>query len=87
MTNPLDILKSQLTDFLDKSDQEWDFNQALKDGLYACEMGSFQALNEWISIWVGIHHRDLEGLTEQDLKYMKGVAFVEEQWNKITGMF
>lgn len=85
MTNPLDILKSQLTDFLDKSDQGEDFNQAVEDGIYACGLGSFQALNEWISIW--IHHQNLANETEQDLKYMQGVAFVEDQWNKITGMF
>lgn len=87
MTNPLDILKSQLTDFLDKSDQEEDFNDAVEDGIYACSLGSFQALTEWISIWIGNHYMGFDGYSEQDLKYMQGVAFVEEQWNKVTGMF
>lgn len=84
MTNPLDILKSQLTDFLDKSNQGEHFNEALEDGVYACNLNSVKALEQWIASWVDTGE-PTDAYWEKD--YMQGVAFVEDQWNKITGMF
>jgi hypothetical protein len=86
MTNPLDILKSQLTDFLDKSDQGEDFNDAVEDGIYACNLNSVKALEQWINPWVSIVEEDYAP-DDKARDYLNGVAFVEDQWNKITGMF
>ena len=82
MTNPLEILKTQLEKSLDGTSETEDFKEALRDGLYSCELGSIASLESFIGSWAGS-----TGLSEEDKQYQQGVQFVEEKWHQITGMF
>lgn len=83
--NPLDLLKTQLQNALNDSSANADFREALGDGLYACSLGE-AALDVLVFNWSN-EQLDLEGLSESDINYQKGVKFVEDKWHQITGMF
>jgi hypothetical protein len=82
--NPLEILKERLQTVLNKSTESINFKSALEDATYSCTLDSVTALEQWIAIWT---ETDSHCLTEDEIIYQEGVAFVEEQWHKITGMF
>lgn len=86
MTNPLEILKTQLEKALDETSETEDFKEALRDAINACNLNSVAALEEWVFSWAGE-----ENLTkiygESDYQYLRGVFLVEEKWHAITGMF
>lgn len=81
--NPLDTLKTKLINFLDKSDQDSDFNEALRDAINACNLNSVVALEQWLYRWVNWKEKD-EVNRNDDHDYLEGVKFVEEKWTKIT---
>lgn len=82
MTNPLEILKTQLEKALDETSETEDFKDSLRDSLYSCELGSIASLESFIGSWV-----NSTDLSEEDKQYQQGVQFVEEKWHAITGMF
>ena len=82
--NPLDILKSQLTDFLKDNKESEDFNEAIEEAIYACNLNSVVALEQWIANWIEVAD---DFMSDSEYEYSQGVWAVEEQWNKITGMF
>lgn len=77
-------LKSQLEHFVNQEDLSEDFKAAISDGIYATTLSQV-ALEQWIGLWMS--PRSIECTTEVDIEYCKGVRFVEEQWEEITGMF
>lgn len=82
--NPLRQLKERLQIVLNESAERCDFHYALEDAVYACGLDTEAALLNWSTNWI---NDDKTSLPEADLEYARGVAFVEEQWHKITGMF
>lgn len=83
MTNPLEILKTQLEKALDETSETEDFKEALRDAVNACNLNSVAALEEWLSIWI---QTDSHILTENEIEYQQGVQFVEEKWHQINGV-
>lgn len=80
--NPLQQLKERLQTVLNDDNQFAGYHEAISDGVYACNL-SVIALDEWVNSWINV---SIDSYTcEGD--YQRGVAFVEEQWHKITGMF
>lgn len=77
-------LQAQLEPILNQDGFSEDFKEAISDGIYACQLGSFVALNNWINSWV--ETSDVH-VAEKDKEYQQGVRFVEQQWEAITGMF
>ena len=84
MTNPLEILKTQLEKALDDTSLNIDFREGLADAMYACSLGE-AALNVLVFNWT--KQQLPEDLSEEDKQYQQGVQFVEEKWHAITGMF
>lgn len=84
MTNPLEILKTQLEKALDETSETEDFKDSLRDAINACNLNSVIALEQWLSVWT---ETDSHVLTENEIEYQQGVQFVEEKWHAITGMF
>jgi hypothetical protein len=82
---PLEILEGQLQSILNDVAFSPDFREAISDGLYACSLGE-AALNVLVFNWSN-EQLGTDKLSEEDKQYQEGVAFVEEQWHKITGMF
>lgn len=80
---PLQQLKERLQLALNESTEHLFFVNALEDGLYSCDL-SVTALEQWIAIWT---QTDSHCMTEDEITYQEGVAFVESEWHKITGMF
>lgn len=80
----LTTLKAQLEPFVNQKDLTEDFKSAISDGLYAADLSQV-ALEQWIGLWTG--QRSIECTTEADIEYCKGVRLVEQQWEKVTGMF
>jgi len=87
MTNPLEILKTQLEKALDETSETEDFKEALVDGVYACGLNSVLSLETWLSTWNGGQDVDYIYGSEFSKEYQQGVQFVEEKWHQITGMF
>lgn len=83
MTNPLEILKTQLEKALDDDNQFEGYHLALSDAIYACKL-SVLALETWMNPW--LDNEDVEPYST-DYDYREGVKFVEEKWHAITGMF
>lgn len=83
--NPLQVLKERLNHEFTKTHVSKDYVEALGDGLYACSLGE-AALNVLVFNWSN-EQLGTDKLSEEDKQYQEGVAFVEEQWHKITGMF
>lgn len=81
--NPLQQLKERLQTVLNESTEHIFFINALEDGLYSTDL-SVTALEQWIAVWT---QTDSHCMTEDEITYQEGVAFVEDQWHKITGMF
>lgn len=86
MTNPLEILKTQLEKALDEINETEDFKEALRDAINACNLNSVAALEEWLFSWTG-EENPTTIYGESDYQYLRGVFSVEEKWNAITGMF
>lgn len=86
MTNPLEILKTQLDKALDETSETEDFKEALRDAINACNLNSVVALEEWIFSWTNYENL-APAYEEADYQYLRGVQFVEEKWHAITGMF
>jgi hypothetical protein len=84
MTNPLEILKTQLEKALDETIAAEDFTNAVIDGVYACGLSEI-ALTTWMDSWVS--ETAVVCLSESEIQYQQGVQFVEEKWHQITGMF
>lgn len=85
--NPLDLLKTQLQNALNESTEDVDFTEALADAIYACNL-STKALEQFISSWVLPDALTIDReLDDCDIRYVKGVEFVEDRWHQITGMF
>lgn len=82
----LNTLKAQLQPFVNKEGLDENFKAAISDGIYACELGSWQALNQWIVSWTEIDPMNFQYMDE-DKHYLEGVRFVEQQWEAVTGMF
>ncbi|WP_391560668.1 hypothetical protein [Robertmurraya sp.] len=76
--NPLDLLKTQLQNSLNESTESEDFNEALHDCSYACNL-SVTALEQHIGMW--------PDKGDWDIEYCRGIKFVEDKWHQITGMF
>lgn len=87
MTNPLEILKTQLEKALDETSETEDFKDSLRDALNACNLNSVAALETWLSTWNGVQDVDYIYGTEFSKEYQQGVQFVEEKWHAIIGMF
>ncbi len=78
MTNPLEILKTQLKKALDENVDRSDcFKEALHDCCYACNCSTV-ALEEHMEKWLNGPY---------NYEYCQGIKFVEEKWHAITGMF
>lgn len=75
--NPLDLLKTQLQNALNESTESIDFNEALHDCSYACNL-SVTALEQHIERWLNGPY---------NYEYCRGIKFVEDKWHQITGMF
>ena len=85
--NPLDLLKERLQSVLNESTESEDFKEALSDAIYACNL-STTALEQFIGSWATTDTQTIDRQLDYcDIRYACGVAFVEEQWHKITGMF
>ena len=85
--NPLQQLKERLQIVLNESTESEDFKEALSDAIYACNL-STTALEQFIGSWVAPDVSTIDRqLDYRDVRYACGVAFVEEEWHKITGMF
>jgi len=84
MTNPLEILKTQLEKALDETSETEDFKEALRDAVNACNLNSVAALEQWLNPWTYAYALITE---ESEKNYYNGVQFVEEKWHAITGMF
>lgn len=82
----LTTLQTQLESILNQEGLSEDFKEALRDAINACNLGSWQALNQWISHWVGWQTDNVVNRND-DYDYIQGVRFVEQQWEKVTGMF
>lgn len=80
----LNTLKALLESILNQEGLSEDFKEAVSDGIYACQLGSFVALNNWINSWVETSDAHV---AEKDKEYQQGVRFVEQQWEAVTGMF
>ena len=76
--NPLQQLKERLQTVLNESTESDCYQEALSDCIYACNL-SVTALEEHISMWINT--------TWDDKEYIRGIAFVEQERHKITGMF
>lgn len=87
MTNPLEILKTQLEKALDETSETEDFKESLRDAINACNLNSVVALETWLSTWNGSQDVDYLYGTDFSKEYQQGVQFVEEKWHAITGMF
>lgn len=75
--NPLDLLKTQLQNALNESTESIDFNEALYDCSYACNL-SVTALEQHMEKWLNGPY---------NYEYCRGIKFVEDKWHQITGMF
>jgi hypothetical protein len=75
--NPLDLLKTQLQNALNESTESIDFNEALHDCSYACNL-SVTALEQHMERWLNGPY---------NYEYCRGIKFVEDKWHQITGMF
>ena len=73
----LNILKQRLQEGLNESSESVDYQEALHDCSYACNL-SVKALEQHMEKWLNGPY---------NYEYCKGIRFVEEQWHKITGMF
>jgi hypothetical protein len=82
--NPLKILNEQLQNTFTESTENYHFKCAVEDAIYSTVLDSVTALEQWIAIWT---LTDSHILTETEIEYQQGVAFVENEWHKITGMF
>lgn len=82
----LSTLQTQLQSILNQEGLSDDFKEAVNHGIYACNLGSVAALENWINKW-RVDKPTLETFSEDDKDYFNGVYFVEEQWYKVTGMF
>lgn len=71
------LLKAKLQRSLADSTSSDDFNEALSDCAYACELG-VTALEQHMEKWLNGPY---------NYEYCQGIKFVEEKWNAITGMF
>jgi len=49
MTNPLEILKTQLEKALDETSETEDFKESLRDAINACNLNSVAALEQWLN--------------------------------------
>lgn len=83
--NPLQVLKDRLQVVLNDGSRNADFREALCDGLYACSL-SEAALDCLLFSW-SVGQIPTEELSDEDKQYQQGVAFVENEWHKITGLF
>ncbi len=84
--NPLQVLKESLQKSLNESTESEDYKLAIEDGVYATKL-SVAGLETWLSTWNGSQDVDYLYSGEFSKEYQQGVAFVEEQWHQITGMF
>lgn len=85
MMKPLELLKEQLQKSLNESTESNYYRQAIHDGIYACTLGSHKALEGWCETWTATAELPID--CQIDEKYLQGVAFVEEKWHQITGLF
>lgn len=74
---PLQQLKERLQLALNGYSESADYQEALHDCSYACNL-SVTALEQHMEKW-------LDG--PYNYEYCRGIKFVEDQWHQITGMF
>lgn len=85
MTNPLDLLKTQLQNALNESIETEDFKEALRDAQYAASLG-LSALNTIFQVWCMMPNDEILACPHE-IDYFRGCCFVEDKWHQITGMF
>lgn len=74
MTQHLEILKGILQKALNSSTESDCYQEALSDGIYACQLYTSTGLEQWMNIW-------LTGLL--NYAYTKGVQFVAQEWENV----
>lgn len=79
--NPLQVLKERLNHEFTKTHTSVDYVEAISDGIYSCQFCTPIALEEWIDIWLNPVYKGYE-ISRND--YSRGVAFVQEQWYKVS---
>lgn len=78
---PLQSLKEILQEHLEVCQEEEysdDYAAALEDALYGTDLNEIGIL-EWCNHWL----TDVRTISDTDVDYLRGVQFVNDQWNII----
>lgn len=79
---PLQSLKQIVQEHLEvcqeRSDISEDYKAAIEDSIYGTDLSEI-GIVEWCSHWL----TDIRTISETDVDYLRGVQFVNDQWNII----
>ena len=75
---PLQSLKQMLQEHLEVCQESEDYKAAIEDSIYGTDLSEIGIL-EWCSHWL----TDVRTISENDVDYLRGVQFVNDQWNII----
>lgn len=78
MLTSLQSLKQILQEHLEVCQESEDYTAALEDALYGTDLSEI-GIVEWCSHWL----TDVRTISETDVDYLRGVQFVNDQWNII----
>ena len=76
---PLQSLKQNLQRHLEVCQESEDYKEALEDCIYGCTLSNTACVEHLIKVWL---HTNYE-VNIQDIDYVRGVQFVDDQWNII----
>lgn len=75
---PLQSLKQILQEHLEVWQENDAYSAAIEDALYGTDLSEISIV-EWCSHWL----TDVRTISETDVDYLRGVQFVNDQWNII----
>lgn len=75
----LEYLKQVLQEHLGVCQEGDDYKEALQDCIYGCTLSNTACVEHLIKVWL---HQNYE-VNIQDIDYVRGVQFVNDQWNII----
>lgn len=78
MLTPLQSLKQILQEHLEVCQDSEDYKAAIEDSIYGTDLSEI-GIVEWCSHWL----TNVRTISETDVDYLRGVQFVNDQWNII----
>lgn len=75
---PLQSLKQILQEHLEVCQESEDYTAAIEDSIYGTDLSEI-GIVEWCNHWL----TNVRTVSETDIDYLRGVQFVNDQWNII----